>query len=45
MLVTVNTQAFHIEAAPAASVLSCWPSFDEKRRLDNVLALAGRHVR
>jgi hypothetical protein len=45
MAITINTKAFHVEAAPAASTLSCRRSFGEKRRLDNVPALAGRCAR
>ena len=45
MLITVDIKAFHVEAAPAASSLSCWYGFDVPRRLDNVNALAGRCAR
>jgi hypothetical protein len=45
MLITVNIRAFHAEAAPVASVTPCRHSFDEKRRPDYVLALAGRCAR
>jgi hypothetical protein len=45
MLITINTQAFHVEAAPAASALPCWYGVDAKRRLDTVRALAGRCAR
>jgi hypothetical protein len=41
MLITINTQTFHAEAAPVASTLPCWP----KRRLDVARALAGRYAR
>jgi hypothetical protein len=41
MVTTINTQAFHIEMAPAVSALPC----EAKRRLDSVLALAGRYAR
>ncbi len=41
MLMTINTQTFHAEAALVASVRSCWP----KRRLDATRALAGRCAR
>ena len=45
MLITLNTQTFHAEAASAASVLPCRHSFDQKLRLGYVLALAGRYAR
>jgi hypothetical protein len=41
MLMTINTKAFHVEAAPVASTLSCRP----KRWLDDTPALAGRCAR
>ena len=44
MLITANTQTF-LQVRPIASAMPCWHSFDEKRRLDYVLALAGRCVR
>jgi hypothetical protein len=42
---TKNTSTFLAEAAPAASVLPCRHSFDEKRLPGYVLALAGRYAR
>jgi hypothetical protein len=44
MLITANTQTF-LQVAPVASAMPCWRSFDEKRRLGNVPALAGRCAR
>jgi hypothetical protein len=45
MLITVDTPTFLAEAAKAASVSPCRHSFDEKRRLGYVVALAGRCAR
>jgi hypothetical protein len=45
MLITINTQTFHLEAVPAASALPCWYGVDAKRRLDTTRALAGRRAR
>jgi hypothetical protein len=42
MLITANTRTFLAEAAPVASSLPCWHSFDAKRQPGYVLALAGR---
>jgi hypothetical protein len=41
MLTKPNIQMLTTEAAPAASVLPCWHSFDAKRRSGYVVALAG----
>jgi hypothetical protein len=45
MLMTINTQLFLAEAAPAASVWPCRHSFDTKRLAGYVLALTGRYAR
>jgi hypothetical protein len=45
MLITVNTRPFHPEATSVAMGLPCWHSFDAKRLLGYVQALAGRHAR
>jgi hypothetical protein len=45
MLTSINTQTFHAEAATAAPVLPCRHSFDAKRRLGDVIALAARRAR
>jgi len=44
MLITANTQTF-MKVEPVASAMPCWRSFDEKRLLGNVPALAGRCAR
>jgi hypothetical protein len=44
MLITANTQTF-IKVEPVASAMPCRRSFDEKRLLGNVPALAGRYAR
>ncbi len=45
MLITLDTKAFPIEAASAATVMPCRHRFDSKRRSGYVLALAGRYAR
>jgi hypothetical protein len=45
MLIKLDSQMHPTEAATAATVLSCLHSFEAKRRLDNVIALAGRYAR
>jgi predicted metallo-beta-lactamase superfamily hydrolase len=45
MLRTANTPTFQTEATVVASASPCWHSFDEKRLLGYVLALAGRCAR
>jgi hypothetical protein len=45
MQITINTRQFNPEATSVAMGLPCWHSFDAKRRLGYVLALAGRHAR
>jgi hypothetical protein len=45
MLIKANNQMLPTEAATVATVLSCWHSFDLKRRYEDVKALAGRRVR
>jgi hypothetical protein len=45
MLITVHTPRFLAEAANAASNLPCRHSFDGKRPVGYVLALAGRCAR
>jgi hypothetical protein len=52
MLTTSNTHLIHPEATTVASALPCWDesssnqhSFDPKRRLGYVPALAGRYAR
>jgi hypothetical protein len=44
MMITANTQTF-IKVMPVASAMPCRRSFDEKRLLGNVPALAGRYAR
>jgi hypothetical protein len=45
MLITLNTQTFLAEAAPAASGVPCRHSFDAKRWVGYVRALAGKCAR
>ena len=45
MLIKLNTPMFLAEATSVASVAPCWHSFDEKRQLGYVRALAGRRAR
>jgi hypothetical protein len=45
MLITLNTPTFLAEATSVASVEPCRHSFDERRMLGYVLALAGRSAR
>ena len=45
MLTNLHTPTFIAEATSVASELPCWHSFDPKRRLGYVLALAGRYAR
>jgi hypothetical protein len=45
MLNKVDIQRFAIDAASAALVSPRWHSFEAKRQIGVVLALAGRYVR
>ena len=45
MQTNFHISMFLAEATSVASDLPCWHSFDPKRRLGYVLALAGRYAR